>query len=236
MNLVLLSEADFSDSKKHVSLTGRRHQHIREILKSSVGDTLCVGLLGGKIGKGRIADIDDKSVKMAVTLQKNPPAPLPVTLVLALPRPIVLNRILGHVTALGVKKIFLIHSKRVEKSYWKSPVLEKASIQEQLILGLEQAKDTVLPEVFLRTKFKPFVEDELPRLAKGRHAFVADPQAQNPAPRGQKGRALLALGPEGGFIPYEVELLKKAGCQPVHFGRRILRVETAVIAALSRSF
>lgn len=46
----------------------------------------------------------------------------------------------------------------------------------------------------------------------------------------------LAIGPEGGWIPYEVELLAKAGLTPVQLGDRILRVETAVTAMLSRIF
>jgi len=62
---------------------------------------------------------------------------------------------------MGVKKIIFIHSYRVEKSYWQTPLLEEKNIEEQLILGLEQAKDTVMPEVILAKRFKPFVEDEL---------------------------------------------------------------------------
>jgi RsmE family RNA methyltransferase len=234
MNLILLSKDDFIDSKKCVCLTGRRHKHIREILKVSVGDQLCVGLLNGKIGKGRVFTINDKTVEMEVSLKSNPPEPVPITLILALPRPIVLNRILAHVTALGIKKIFLIQSNRVEKSYWKSPVLGKESIKDQFILGLEQAKDTILPQVSYRLKFKSFVEDELPQLIKGTRAFLADPQAKESAPSSNATPATLVIGPEGGFIPFEIELLKKSGCKSVHFGKRILRVETAVIAVIAR--
>jgi len=145
-----------------------------------------------------------------------------------------LNRLLSHVTALGIKKIILIQASRVEKSYWKSPVLKDENIKAQLILGLEQAKDTIAPEVLYRTKFKPFAEDELPRLIRGTCAFLADPEAEDPAPCGNAVPATLVIGPEGGFIPYEVAALKASGCEGVHFGKRVLRVETAVIAAIAR--
>ena len=44
---------------------------------------------------------------------------------------------------------------------------------------------------------------------------------------------LLAIGPEGGFSKKEVELANAQGFQSVHMGRRILRAETAALAALT---
>jgi RsmE family RNA methyltransferase len=46
----------------------------------------------------------------------------------------------------------------------------------------------------------------------------------------------VVVGPEGGFIPYEVELLQKNGCQAMSLGNRILRTETAVSHILGRLF
>ncbi|MCX5680673.1 MAG: 16S rRNA (uracil(1498)-N(3))-methyltransferase [Candidatus Omnitrophica bacterium] len=235
MNIILLSKEDLTDPGKRAVITGRRHKYIREFIKPAAGDELCVGLISGKIGTGRVIAIDDRSVEMEVLLDQDPPHPVSGTLILAMPRPIVFNRLLGHITALGIKKIVLVHSKRVEKSYWKSPVLKDENIKAQFVLGLEQAKDTIMPEVLLRMRFKPFVEDELPGIIKGTHAFVAHPKdATDVLPRGIKGAFTLVIGPEGGFLPDEVEALKRAGCRCVSLGERILRVETAVVAALSR--
>ena len=173
---------------------------------------------------------------MDVSLIHPPPSPLPLTLILALPRPKVLRRILLSVTAMGVKRIFLLNSFRVEKSFWQSPVLEPESIQRQLVLGLEQSRDTILPEIFLRPFFRPFAEDEAPALIKDTLPLVAHPTAEEPCPRDVLQPVTLAIGPEGGFIPYEVEKLISCGFHAVHLGERILNIEAAVPALISRLF
>lgn len=62
MNLILLLKEDFIAGRDSVRLSGRRHKHIRDILKASVGDELCVGREGGRIGRGRVLAINDKTV------------------------------------------------------------------------------------------------------------------------------------------------------------------------------
>lgn len=236
MNLILLTQADFIKSTARVRLDDRRYLHIRDIHRAKEGDELSVGLIGGRIGTGKIASLTDEAIEMDISLNLQPPAPLPVTLILALPRPNILKRTLQSASAMGVKKIFFIHSNRVEKSFWLSPVLKPEKIQEQLILGLEQGKDTVLPDVQLRKGFKPFVEDELPDLIRGTRELVAHPEAVNECPRALSEPVTLMIGPEGGFIPYEIKKLTEMGFTPVHLGKRVLRVDTAVPALLARLF
>lgn len=234
MNLILLFPEDFKQGQNRVSLQGRRLEHVTNIHRASAGDRLCVGLLNGQIGTGTVNRLDSELMEMDVLLDTAPPPPLELTLLLALPRPIVLKRVLLAAASMGVKRIFLHHSQRVEKSYWNSPALDHEKVMEQLILGLEQSRDTILPEVFLRRKFKPFVEDELPYLIKGTLPLVAHPDSSEPCPRGVCCPVTLAIGPEGGYVPYEIEMLEKCGFKAVNLGERILRVETAVTALLSR--
>ena len=233
MNLVLLDREDFIGPDR-VCLSDRRHAHIRDVLAATKGMALRVGLIDGKIGTATVLDISADKVQLHVQLQQAPPQPLLTTLIMALPRPKVCRRVLQGVTSLGVKRIVLLNSWRVEKSYWHSPLLGPGHLRELLLLGLEQARDTVLPRIDIQQRFKPFVEDLLPSMARGSCGLVADPGATRACPANLRQPLTLAIGPEGGFTPYEVEKLERAGLNPVHLGPRPLRVETAIPALLGR--
>ncbi|MEA2120444.1 16S rRNA (uracil(1498)-N(3))-methyltransferase [Halovibrio sp. HP20-50] len=237
MNLILLSPQDLTGSG-HVCVTDpRRLTHLREVHRAAPGDLLTVGIQGGAMGKAQLTELSaERAIFKLETLDQPAPPPLPVHLVLALPRPRMLARTLEHVTALGVKDITLLHTKRVEKSYWQSPELRADKIHQHLVLGLEQARDTHLPSVTLSKGFRPFLEQQLPHLLNERRGLVAHPGMPNACPRDIKMPTLLLVGPEGGFIDWEVEQLLAAGCEGMHLGARILRVETAVTALLSRLF
>ncbi|WP_303722950.1 16S rRNA (uracil(1498)-N(3))-methyltransferase [Malonomonas rubra] len=233
MNLILLEENDFS-APQRVTLRDRRFQHLLATGQLQTGKPLKIGIINGRIGSGTIIVFDEQSLDLEIELHQAPPPPLPVTLLLALPRPKMLKRVLQGVTSLGVKQIYLINSYRVEKSFWGSPLLQTEKLREQLLLGLEQARDTILPQVHLRKRFKPFVEDELPGLCKGTTALVAHPTADRLGALQPNRPTTLAIGPEGGFIPYEINKLAECGFTAISLGERILRVETAVPALLSR--
>nr|WP_178116333.1 16S rRNA (uracil(1498)-N(3))-methyltransferase [Pseudomonas brassicae] len=233
--MLLLEEADFVAADR-VVLGDRRFTHMQEIHRVAVGDTLRVGRLGGLMGQATVLRLEGHEAELSVEFTQPPPAKLPLTLVLALPRPKMLRRVFQTVATMGVGKLILVNSYRVEKSFWQTPFLEPAAIREQLVLGLEQARDTVLPEVIIEKRFKPFVEDRLPAIVEGTLGLVGHPGNYPPCPRGLDEPVTLAIGPEGGWIPYEVELLGKAGLSPVQLGERILRVETAVTALLARLF
>ena len=235
MNLLLLTEEDRLDAHTF-RLEGRRLAHVREVHRAGLGDDLAVGLLDGLIGRGIVRRLDEEALDLEVTLGSAPPPKLPLTLVLALPRPKVLNRVLAAATSLGAARIYLVNAWKVEKSYWKSPRMADENLRLQRLLGLEQAKDTVLPELHLRRLLRPFAEDELPGLLEGTLPLLAHPSGAALCPRHVQGPVTLIIGPEGGFIDAEIDLLARSGCQPVHLGARILRVETAVASLVGRIF
>ncbi len=233
MNLLLLSNEHFI-SASEVMVSGYQFDHLVKVHKASIGDTVKVGELNGKMGTGVVQEISHNCAKLLINLDTPPPKPIPMTLILALPRPKMLKRILQTVATVGIKNLYLINSYRVEKSYWSSPFLSEHKIRENLRLGLEQGFDTHLPTVKIRKRFKPFVEDELPEITTSTPTFVGHPKADTPCPQHRNEPVALIVGPEGGFIPYEIDLLSANGAKSVNIGSRILRVEQAIPALIYR--
>lgn len=233
MNLLLLRPQERLKDN-HYKITGRRHRHICNYLKLSIGDTLRAGVLEGDLGFATIkAEYSDHLI-VDFTTTTSPPAAVDITLLLALPRPKMLKRILVDATTLGIKKIVLINSYKVEKSYWSTPELHADLLHDKLLLGLEQAGDTRLPCLQLEKRFKPFVQDRLQALTTNRQQLLAHPRGNIPMPANIQTPAIIAIGPEGGWTDYECDSLIAAGFQAYSMGQRVLRVETAVAALLGR--
>jgi RsmE family RNA methyltransferase len=235
MNIVLL-DANQDCSRDIWSIEDQRQiKHLNQHLQLRAGDTLKVGVRDGQRYLTEVQSITAQQIMLRPIQAENVPNKVPVHLILALPRPKVLRRMIMDAVTLGVERISLIHSYRVDKSYWQSPFLQQ--LDDYVTLGLEQAGDTIVPEIQLYKRFKPFVEDVLPTLiSEQRPAYVAHPYAEQSMPHAIAHGCNLIVGPEGGFIPYEIDLLKKNGCQAMSLGNRILRTETAVSNILGRLF
>ncbi|WP_407305036.1 16S rRNA (uracil(1498)-N(3))-methyltransferase [Acinetobacter sp.] len=234
MNIVLL---DPRQTETEIwSITSKRQlEHLRIHVDVQVGDTLKVGIREGKRYLTEIVEVTEQAIKVKPIKEEAVPAKLPVTLIVAMPRPKVLRRLIMDSVTLGVGKIILLHSYRVDKSYWQTPFLKL--LDQYITLGLEQAGDTIAPKVEIHKRFKPFVEDVLPGLITEEcPAYVAHPYADMKMPFAIDHPCSIVIGPEGGFIPYEVDLLIKNGCQAVSLGSRIIRTETVIAYVLGRLF
>jgi len=152
-------------------------------------------------------------------------------LLLAVPRPKALLRMFAHAAALGFGRIVLFRSWRVEKSHLQSLAMRAEVQREHLLLGLEQAGRTRVPAVQFFPLFKPMVEDHLDDLSLPTLRFVAHPPAtigtaELELPRGAP--FALALGPDGGFLPYEIDQFVAHGFTAIHCGSHPLRTESAL--------
>lgn len=230
MNLLIFQPEDLREDGT-VRLSGRRLRHAMEVLRAAEGDLLRVGLLGGQTGTAEVLSATGDELLLRPSLTEAPPTRPGIDLLLALPRPKALRKVLPAAASLGVDRIVLVNAARVEKSYFESRVLEPESIRELLLLGLEQARDTRLPEVLVRERFRPFVEDEIDALWPLAQRLIAHPGARA-GPARDPRRVALAVGPEGGWVPFEIELLAARGFEPFTLGPRTLRVEVAVAYAL----
>ena len=236
MNIVLLEAEQITTTDNIWQIENQRQlQHLQQHIQLNCGDTLKVGVRNGQRYLTEVISVSEQQIRIRPIQVEAIPAKLPVHLILALPRPKVLRRIIMDAVTLGVERISLIHSYRVDKSYWQSPFLQQ--LDDYVTLGLEQAGDTIAPEIQLYKRFKPFVEDVLPTfISDQKPAYVAHPYAEQQMPYAIQHSCHLIVGPEGGFIPYEVDLLIKNGCQAMSLGNRILRTETAVSHILGRLF
>ena len=242
MNL-LLFEANEIRPDSTVCLQDRRSEHIIKILGSRAGDIIRAGMINGPVGNGEILAIRGKGKNAEVVLrfspQENNPECQAVDLILGLVRPIMLKRVLAQVASLGVGRIFLINGNRVEKSFFNASLLKNEQYRSCLVQGLEQAKDTRLPEVTIHKRFRPFIEDYIPTVAGDYHRMlVAHPEGimdlKQAAGRNITGRTLLAVGPEGGWVDFEIKKFVEHSFVPVSLGTRILRTDTAVVALLGQ--
>lgn len=234
MNIVLL---DPRQTESEIwSITSKRQlEHLKQHINVQVGDTLKVGIREGQRYLTEVVEVTEQVVKLKPIQIEPVPAKLPVTLIVAMPRPKVLRRLIMDSVTLGVEKIILLHSYRVDKSYWQTPFLQQ--LDQYITLGLEQAGDTIAPKIEIYKRFKPFVEDVLPSLITADcPAYVAHPYADLKMPFAIDHPCTIMIGPEGGFIPYEVDLLIKNGCQAVSLGNRIIRTETVIPYVLGRLF
>lgn len=241
MNVLLLASSQMQGTQAVIT-DAQQLQHLQQVLAIKVGDTLKIGELGGLLGRARVAQIDTDAQGRLTSVQLDelcletlPPAKLQVTVLLALPRPKVLRRLIMDMTALGVARIVLVNSYRSQKSYWQSPMLKR--LDEFVHEGLQQGVDSIPPQILLRPRFKPFVEDELRDMLGSGGMMVAHPYGLQSFATYRKQQGLptvLCIGSEGGWIDYEVKLLEAQGGQSVSLGRRILRTEAAVNALLGQ--
>ena len=250
MNIILFEQNEIPDPEpRQIVITDHRAKHIVKVIRSEVGDRLGIGVINGRRGCGVVSAITRKypfsvtlDVQFADAEREEQP---PIDLILALPRPIMLRRILSQATTLGIGTFHIIQANRVEKSFWEASLLHPEEYRQHLVTGLEQAVATRLPAVQLHGKFKPFIEDFMPTIiSQYSSKILADPRGDmnvaealvqdGQAATSENKRTLLCIGPEGGWVDYELEKFRAAGCSICTIGPRILKVDTAVIALHSR--
>jgi len=239
VNLLLVDPAELTGDAT-CTLRDRRAQHLRTVLGAELGSQVRAGVIGGGTGRAELLADDGTAITLRLTLTEPAPAPLPIELVLAIPRPKVLTRVVEAAAAFGVARIELTNAWRVDKSYLRSPRLAPDALALAARLGAEQGATTHLPEIAVHHRLMALLDARWPGPPAVK--LVAHPGAppietavmRLSGPPGSPAPLALAIGPEGGWIAREVDTFIDRGFSPVSLGAQILRVETAVAAALGQ--
>ena len=231
MNLILF---DKPFDEQQLASEDPRAKHIRETLRADVGTLVFLGFTNGPRVRARVVDLPaDGSVALQVVGSEAAPESLPLGLLVGLPRPHSARKVLFESACLGVRQIHFFEAERGEPSYARSSLWTTDEWRDRLRLGVEQSFATHLPEVAvypdLQTALNNFYQTPL-RIALDNYEAAQSLQeslSENVSP------AALALGPERGWSPNERDALRRNGWQLAHLGPRVLRIETAVVAAVS---
>jgi 16S rRNA (uracil1498-N3)-methyltransferase len=236
VNLLLLGRGEIRPGGV-VELSDGRADHLQRVLKVAVGQDVRAGVIDGPIGTATVTAIAGATIILRATVDGDPPPRPRVDLLLAVPRPKVMRRLWAQLSAIGVGRILLTNAARVERNYFDTHVLTSESYRPLLVEGLQQARDTRLPLVSIHRQLKVLVEDELDELVPDASRLVADPSATLTVGEAVKAdrseRVLLAVGPEGGWNAFEMELLAAHRFRAVGMGQRTLRTDTACVALLT---
>jgi 16S rRNA (uracil1498-N3)-methyltransferase len=235
VNLLLAhaSELRSSDGETEIVVEGERALHLHKVLRAQVGACLRVGVERDSIGTAEVLEAGEARVVLGKLLMQPMGAAPPVRLVVALPRPKALRRLLQTAACLGVDHIDLVNAWRVEKSYWSSPEIEVATMKEQLWLGCEQGRHVWVPSIACHRFLMPFLAGLSDQSGL---RLLAHPGGQRwlSAKDAQASPCTLAFGPEGGWIEDELASFADAGFERFTLSESILRSEIAIAAALAQ--
>jgi len=252
VNIILFDPAEV---EKPLSRRDERTLHLLKVLHKKAGDSFDAGVLGGKKGQGRIESIRlDGSIVFSLELSLDPPPRYPVRAAVGFPRPIQIRRLLRDLSNLGLEAIDLIGTELGEKSYRDTKLLADGGAEAALIEGAVQARDTRVPLLASYKSLEDWLKErpwekqsggETQSALKTRWSVYAGVPAapllialDNVRPEGSLsmlsalGQAIvLAVGPERGWSDRERSELEEAGFLRLSMGERVMRTETACVAA-----
>jgi 16S rRNA (uracil1498-N3)-methyltransferase len=229
VNLILFEPDEIG---RPLPLSDPRARHVLEVLRRRPGDCFDAGIINGPRGTATILAADATGLPLDFTWSQERPGDFePITLIVGLPRPQAARRLLEEATALGVQAMHFFTAEKAEASYADSKLWTTGEWRRHLVAGAQQAFTTRLPSVALARTLSDVIAD-LP--ADSSHLALDNYEAARPLPAAAlRAPTVLAIGPERGWSSRERDQLRSTGFELVHLGERVLRVETACIAAVA---
>jgi len=235
VNLLLVEPSELA-ADGTVALADRRAEHLRRVIGATVGQTVRAGVVGGRIGTAEVTADDGATITLRLALTAPASQPLPIELVLAIPRPKVLTRVIETAAAFGVARIDLTNAWRVDKSYLGSPRLQADALGFALRFGAEQGATTYVPPLAIHDRLMGLLDARWPAGVPSvpTTRLLAHPGAPPIEQAALTWPVAIAIGPEGGWIQRELDTFVERGFTPVSIGGPILRVEAALSATLGQ--
>ena len=232
MNLLLL---DKRVSSLFLPKDDPRTIHLLGVLKVREGDEIDLAVRNGPKGKGMVSLPGEGAIKLEIRWLESHPRDLhPVRLILGLARPQTCRKILEQASALGVERMAFFEADKGEPSYAQSSLWQTHEWMERIDRGIEQSFSSFIPSCTVYSSLEETLASE--RTARDPRKVALDnyeshePLSAAGIERGSP--VLLALGPERGWSAAERELLRSLNFEFRHLGERVLRLETAAVAAL----
>lgn len=236
MNSVIVLPEEISD--KTAEIRGARAVYLYDTHELRQGVECRAALLGGMRGHARVLSASRDAVRMELALDSPPPARTPAVLICALARPQTIKKLLQLAATVGVIDVHFIRSGRVEKSYLQSKALKEQEIRDEIIKGLEQSYDSMPPSVCIHDEYWKVKKRLLPALdvsyPGSKRYMLHMGGRQSPVSLSREQTAIVAVGPESGWLPGEIDDFAEYGFEVLSLGERALRVEQAAAFALSR--
>ncbi len=223
MNLMLLTANEARDG---LAPSDPRARHLLKTVHANIGSTLHVGVRGERRGIATVLTTEPR-LTFGIRWETAPQAPLPLEVLVGLPRPQSARKVLHDLASLGARKITFFKPAKGDPAYATSSLWSTEEWRELLDKGAEQACSALVPAV----AHAPSLEAALAASPEGWRVALDPYEAEGPlsgsAPR--KEAATLAIGPERGWDGAERAALRAAGFELRHLGDRVLRVEAACL-------
>jgi 16S rRNA (uracil1498-N3)-methyltransferase len=216
-----------------IRLDDRASRHLGQVLRLAAGDELIVFNGNGNDYISRIASVDKKKVDLHIMdmVQNHSESELDVHLFQGVSKGDRMDTAIQKSVELGISSITPIICERTVVRTSDDRNNKKLQHWRNIIISAcEQSGRARIPELYPITDYQTALDSMLPEQTVLLHPNQPEKISQVSI---ENKHINLVIGPEGGFSDREVELAGNAGVKLVTIGRRILRTETAPIAALS---